>query len=238
MRSGPTRVRPLGLVASGPGEPPLNVANWALPPAPRPEAGPIPVIAALGTSMDSGKTTSAADLARGASLAGLRVGYGKVTGTGAMGDPMLLRDAGADAVLDFTDVGHVSTYRLSPREIESIFLQLLGHLQQSGVDLILVEVADGLLQEETAQLVASEGFRRHVHASLFAAPDAMSALAAAGWLREHRLPLLGLCGTIEASPLQVREATGATGLAHYGRADLSDPATATKLISLATAQVH
>ncbi|MGH0037184.1 MAG: DUF1611 domain-containing protein [Myxococcota bacterium] len=233
IRSGPTRIRPIGLVCSEPGEPPLNVANWALPPAPHPEPGRVPIIAALGTSMDSGKTTSVADLAHGATSAGYRVGYAKVTGTGAAGDPMLMVDAGADPVLDFTDVGHVSTYLLSDDVVESILLELIGHLQHARVDVILLEVADGLLQRETAALASGPLFRRFVDGCLFAAPDAMSAVAGVAWLRDRRLPGLGLCGSIETSPLQVREASEATALPHFGRSDLADPATAAKLISLA-----
>ncbi len=235
IRSRPTRLRPRGLVCSAPGEPPLNVANWALPPTARPRPGRIPVLAALGTSMDSGKTTSAAHLVRGASAAGLRVGYAKITGTGAAGDPMLVADAGAELVLDFTDVGHASTYRLADAVVESIFLDLLGHLQQSGVDLAVLEIADGLLQRETASLIASEAFRRHVGGCLFATPDALGADAGVRRLRELGLPLLGLCGAVESAPLQVREAVEATGLCHYGRADLADPATASKLASIAQA---
>ena len=58
----------------------------------------------------------------------------KVTGTGAGGDTWLLRDAGADPVLDFTDAGHVSTYLLPEAEVERTFVTLVAHLAASGVD--------------------------------------------------------------------------------------------------------
>ena len=50
--------------------------------------------------MDAGKTQTATFLVRGMVTAGLRVGYAKVTGTGAGGDIWWLKDAGADPVLE------------------------------------------------------------------------------------------------------------------------------------------
>lgn len=227
----PTQIRPLGLVASGAGEP-LNVAGWALPsPSVPPEPGPIPTLAVVGTAMDAGKTTTAAFLARGLSEAGLRVGYGKVTGTAAAGDSGLVADAGADPVLDFTDVGFASTYRVSAAAVEGVLSDLLAHLQQSGVDVILLEVADGLFQPETASLVSSNAFRRLVDGLLFAAQDAMGAAAGVSTLREAGHRVLALAGRMEAAPLQVREASSVTRLPFLSRRDLSDPGSAAKLLA-------
>jgi hypothetical protein len=226
----PTGIRPVGLVAGEKGEP-LNVASWALPaPDAPPEPGSIPTLAVVGTAMDSGKTTAAAFLARGLTASGRRVGYAKVTGTAAAGDPSLVADAGAHVVLDFTDVGYASTYRVTGPALEAVFTELLGHLQRRGADVILLEVADGLFQTETAALVARETFKRLVDGVLFAAQDAMGSAAGVSRLREEGLYVLALTGRMEAAPLQVREASLATRLPFLRRCDLADPSTALKLL--------
>ncbi|MDH3207669.1 MAG: DUF1611 domain-containing protein [Gemmatimonadota bacterium] len=230
IRRGATLIRPLGLIAADRHGPQLNTRDFALPRI-EPRRRDIPIVAVLGTAMDSGKTTTAAFFARGLSRYGMRVGYAKVTGTGASGDPTLVVDAGADPVLDFTDIGLVSTYRVGEREIEEVFLSLIAHLQQANVDVILLEVADGLFQQETAALVGSPRFSDFTDAVLFAAGDAMGAAAGVTWLRERGHRLLGLAGTLEAAPLQAREAEAATGVPVFRRSELGDPHTAARVFA-------
>ncbi|MBK7951017.1 MAG: DUF1611 domain-containing protein [Deltaproteobacteria bacterium] len=228
---GPTRLHPIGLVASDPDGPPLNLGGFGLePPTSR---GPIrvPVVAVVGTSMDAGKTTTSAHLVRGLRNAGQRVGYAKVTGTAAAGDPGLLRDAGAQLVLDFTDAGFASTYRLPSSTVVAIFEELVLHLVAAGADAIVIEVADGLLQRETEALLQSRTFRSRVNGVIFTAADSLGAVGGVQWLRDRKLPVAGLSGRLLTSPLQVREATTATRLPVYGLKDLLDPATAAKLVA-------
>ena len=230
IRGSATRLHPLGLVASDPDAPPLNLAGFALePPAPCEQLS-IPVMAVVGTSMDSGKTTTAAHLVRGLRDHGDRVGYAKVTGTAAAGDPGLLRDAGAHVVLDFTDAGYASTFRLSARTVEAIFDELVLHLAAAGVDSIVIEVADGLLQRETEALLQSRSFRSRVNGVIFTAADSLGAVGGVRWLRDRDLPVTALSGRLTLSPLQVRETVAATQLPVYGRDELVDAATAGKLM--------
>ena len=229
IRRDPTRLKPLGLIASDPEAPPLNVGGWALEPVVAGPRGNVPTIAVVGTTMDSGKTTSAAYLVHGLRRYGLKVGYAKVTGTGAAGDPDLLRDAGASLVLDFTDIGYASTYLLPEPVVESMYGELIAHLEQSGVDAIVLEVADGLYQEETGKLLESETFRWLTDGIIFAAGESMGAVAGAEWLRSRDLPLQAIAGCITRSPLQVREAA-TSGTPVLTLQDLDDPATAAKLL--------
>jgi len=229
IRRDPTRLKPLGLIASDPEAPPLNVGGSALEPVVGGARGNVPTIAVVGTTMDSGKTTSAAYLVHGLRRYGLNVGYAKVTGTGAAGDPELLRDAGASPVLDFTDLGYASTYLLPTAVVESMYGELVAHLEQAGVDAIVIEVADGLYQTETAGLLESETFRGLTDGIIFAAGESMGAVAGAEWLRGRDLPLRAIAGCITRSPLQVREAA-ACGTPIVTLKDLDDPATAAKLL--------
>jgi hypothetical protein len=180
--------------------------------------------------MDSGKTTTAAFLARGLSEAGLRVGYAKVTGTAAAGDTSLVADAGAHPVLDFTDMGYASTYRISAAAVECVFTDLVAHLQRSDVEAIILEIADGLFQPETAALISRDAFKRLVDGVLFASQDAMGAAAGVSRLRDEGHRVLALAGRMEIAPLQVREASAVTRLPFLRRSDLADPSSAVKLL--------
>jgi hypothetical protein len=225
-----TQITPQAWVA-GATDAPANLRDYALPaldriPAPQPRT-----LVVCGTSMDSGKTQTAAFLVKGLSLAGLRVGFAKITGTGSSGDTWLLRDAGANPVLDFTDAGMASTYLEPAWEIQRVFMTLVGHLAQANVDAIVLEIADGVLQVETAALLKSAVFAATVDGVIFASGDAMGAMAGENWLRRNRLPLIALSGIVSSSPLQSQEATKSTGLPVLDRQDLLRAQTALGLLS-------
>jgi len=225
----PTRIQPLGLLAKADGQV-LNVNQWCLSSGPIPPQLP-PIIIVAGTSMNAGKTTAAASLVKGLQLSGKRVGAAKVTGTGAGGDYWQMTDAGAEAVVDFTDAGHASTYHLAPREVEEIFLRLTGHLASLDLDVIVVEVADGVLQAETAALLESPVVSSYCRGILFAAADSMGAVAGVDWLLRRNLPVHVISGAVTASPLAVREISTATGIPILGKKALADPNQASALVA-------
>lgn len=208
--SSATTITPLGLLGDADGKR-INLKYWTIP-ATRYIAQLPPTIAVVGASMNSGKTTTVANLIKGLRLSGLKVGAAKITGTGAGGDIWLMKDAGANLALDFTDMGFPSTYKLSSEKIKHIFLTLTHHLAAQEMDVIVLEIADGLYQEETAALVSSSTFRQGVQGVLFAANSALGATAGQQWLKQYQLPLLGISGTLTMSPLAMKEANVATAL--------------------------
>lgn len=228
-----TEIVPIGLFGDASGQR-VNLLQYRLQHLPQHGARPV-TIASVGTSMNAGKTTSAAYLIRGLTRAGLRVGAAKITGTGSGNDPGLLRDAGAVSVLDFTDAGHASTSRLGLDELEDILERLMSNLRTQQLGAIVLEVADGLFQRETAELLGSPRLRQAVDGVLFSSGDAMGASAGTQWLREHGLPVLSLCGTLTRSPLARREARDATQLPVMGLDELGDPQIARGLIDAAHA---
>ena len=233
---GPTKITPIGLLADADAKR-INLRHFALPPVVPPRDYQPTAIAVVGTSMDSGKTQTCAHLVRGLIAGGLRVGYAKVTGTGACGDYMLLRDAGADPVLDFTDVGRPSTYLLSREEVEQTMLSLVNHLTHYGVDAMVLEVADGVLQRETTALLSGSTFPQLVGGIVMTAQDSMGALAEFHWLRERPTPVLALSGVLTAAPLQVAEAHQATGMPVYDRDELATAGVAMDLLAQAQHRV-
>lgn len=224
-----TQIEPIGLIGDQRGQP-LSVSDFRLPAAARSRRRPL-TLAVAGTAMNAGKTTAVAGLVHGAHRAGLRVVAAKITGTGSGGDTWLMRDAGATAVLDFTDAGMVSTYRCTLGEIEDGMALVLAHLAALAPDLVVLEIADGLYQAETAALIASPRFAAQVDAMLFAAGDAMGAAAGVQWLRERGRRVLAVTGALTRSPLAMREAAAACRLPVLGLAELEDPAQAASLVA-------
>lgn len=224
----PTRLVPIGLVADRDGGV-LNLAAYALAPAGRPRA--MVAIGVVGTSMNSGKTTAAASLVHGLARAGHVVAAVKATGTGACGDFNAYADAGASFVGDFTDAGMVSTYRQPLARIEAGLDTLLGHAAARGCTVALVEIADGLFQQETAALLGKAPLRAAFAGMVFAAPDAMAAAGGVAVLRGLGIEPAVLTGTVSLSPLGAAEARAATGLRVTDRETLQDPAFASALLA-------
>lgn len=219
-----TDILPIGLACDEHGSP-FNVADFAipreLPKVERPRA-----LAVFGTSMNSGKTTTVKSMVIGLLGAGEVVGTAKVTGTGSGADYWVMVDAGAHRVLDFTDVGLASTYRIPSECVEAAFVFLMVHLTNAGCSAILIEVADGIYQPETARLLTSETFRAGIDGVIFAAADAVGAAGGTQRLDELGLPVVAASGLLTRSPLAHREATSACRVPVFSPTELSHPATA------------
>lgn len=199
-----TAIEPIGILADAHGNR-VNLRASALRPAVPLSSHRAPTIAVLGSSMNAGKTTTAAQLVRGLRSAGLTVGAAKVTGTGAGGDVWLFTDAGAHVVHDFTDAGVPATFGLGPDAVRDVFRTLTTQLTSEGTDVDVIEVADGLFHEETATLVTDDLFRDQVDGVVFAARDALGAVTGVRWLADAGLPLLAVSGLLTSAPLAVRE---------------------------------
>ncbi|WAB80813.1 DUF1611 domain-containing protein [Microcella daejeonensis] len=207
-----TSITPLGVLGDAHGRLRLDrAAPHAVVDAHRvtPSALP-PVIAVLGSAMNSGKTTALASLAGGLSAAGLVVAAGKATGTCSGNDPHRFRDFGARRALDFTDFGLPTTFGAGTDRIRDLFASMVAELAADEPDVILIEVADGILHTETADLIADPVFARVISSVVFAAQDALGALAAIEQLTALGMPISAVTGVLTSSPLAVAEARRAT----------------------------
>lgn len=227
-----TRIRPLGLLANARGEP-LNLADYALPELPA-ASRPRPLtLFVCGTSMNAGKTFTAHETVRGLRALGQRVAAAKVTGTGAGNDAWRLLDCGAWPVYDFTDAGMPSTYCMPMACIENGMIRVLSHLAASGAEAIVVEIADGIGQAETAALLHSPHLHAHCDGVLFAAGDAIAAQAGVDWLRKAGLPVLAVSGLLTAEPALGAEAAQLLDAPVLSAADLANGEALRTLIGLA-----
>jgi hypothetical protein len=102
----------------------------------------IPVVALAGTCMDSGKTAGACAIISRLRHLGHRVGACKATGVSLRRDILAMEDAGASHTMIFSDFGIVSTTKDNG---PALTRSLLTGLADSGVDVIVLELGDGLL---------------------------------------------------------------------------------------------
>ena len=162
-------------------------------------------ILSIGSSMDSGKTTSAAYLCRGLKAAGNRVAFMKLTGTVFNKDRMLAFDCGADVAVDFSELGFPSTYLCSLDCIMDIYEGLLANVAHINPDYVVIEIADGLLQRETEMLIENKAFMSTIDYVLFSSGDSLSALQGVATLRDKGVEPFAVSGMINTCPLLVDE---------------------------------
>jgi hypothetical protein len=100
----------------------LNMADFVAPCPHKPLE--IPVILVIGTSMSSGKTTSAQVIIRALKYLGIDTVAAKLTGAARYRDILKFRDAGARYVVDFVDSGLPSTVCSGARFREALEIML------------------------------------------------------------------------------------------------------------------
>lgn len=241
-----TVIEPIGLLSTSDGV--VNLAAFApypVRPAHSSRAGVlgagavsrVPVVAVVGTSMNSGKSTALACLAHGLAAAGLTVHAGKATGTGAGNDANHYIDAGAHHVVDFTDFGHPSTFGLPFEDVRDVFASMTEVLaspaEHGAPDVVLVEIADGLYQGDTSRLLTDDAFRAVVDRVVFAAGDALGASGGIAALRALGCEPAVVSGVLTASPLATAEARIALDVDVVPTYDLCLPSVALAAAGLA-----
>lgn len=199
----------------------LNLDDVARPAGPSMPA-PGGSVVVVGSSMNAGKTTTASAIVRGWTRAGLRAGAGKVTGSGSGKDRWTYQDAGAYALLDFLDFGMPSTFGYPIERLRATAFAIRDGLVADGAEAVVLEIADGLLQDETRALLSDvPALGERV---VLAVGDALGAVAGVQLLAEAGLRPVAISGVISASPLASREAAAATGIPVLGVPELGNGA--------------
>jgi len=226
-----TEIVPLGLVGDERGRP-LNIGDFSLPRL-DPRIGKKPrTVAVFGTAMNAGKTTTIHHMLHGLAKAGARPGAAKVTGTGSGNDYWVMADAGAHSMLDFTDVGLASSFNHRIDRLEDAAEQLVTHLTLDGCQVIFLEIADGLLQQENHHLIRSRRLHALVDIVVFAASDAIGALHGVQTLRRNGFYVAAVSGALTRSPLAIKEAHEALGLPVLGLEEIEDSRVTAPLLRL------
>jgi len=201
--TGPTRISLVGFIRAAEGGR-LNLKDLLFRKA---TARKLPrnLIYVVGTGMNSGKTTTAARLIRGLSDLGMNVAACKLTGSVSNRDPDELAAAAARKVTDFSDFGFPSTYLCSREELLELFHAMMGEVTAGAPDVVLMEMADGLLQRETALLLAESEIQRAARGLVFTAESSLSALWGTQRLRQLGYQVIAVSGKFTSSPLAMRE---------------------------------
>ena len=202
----PTTVQVLGYVCDGSGRV-LNTRDFPII-EPRSMVKKQPrakMILVCGTSMNSGKSLAAAACCRALATAGYKVRASKVTGTSSLKDILHMNDSGASPYSDFTYLGYPSTYLLEKHKLLDIFNQLDLKYANNPKNFWVVEIADGVIQRETAMLLKCPEVTSRIHKLIFCASDAFGAIGGLGVLAGYGLEPDALSGVCSSSPLFVRE---------------------------------
>lgn len=115
----------------------------------------LPTIMVIGTSMSAGKTTVARIIIRQLKDMGLKVVGAKLTGSGRYRDILSMRDAGADYIFDFVDVGLPTTV-CEADEYHEALMKLLSLLSVINVDVAVIEVGASPLEPYNGQTAVAE----------------------------------------------------------------------------------
>lgn len=167
------------------------------------------VILVFGSSMNSGKSEVVTRILKGLDRSGLKAVAGKATGTGSGNDPLKFADAGAQKVLDFTDFGYPSTYRVAYNEIRAILINMHAALSAQEPDVIVIEIADGLFQPDTARLINDPAVHAITDRVVYASADSLGAVTGTAKLQEVGFDVACVSGVVTSSPLALREAAEA-----------------------------
>lgn len=220
MRNEPSKLELLGYATDEQGKV-INTIRRAELDAFNPLSIRSKVILSIGSSMDSGKTTTAAFLCGGLSAAGCTTAYLKLTGTAFPKDARFVYDRGADFIADFTHFGYPSTFMCEKDELLDLYQSLVNLTQQAAApDYIVVEIADGILQRETALLLRDARFMNTVHNVIFSCGDSLGVFSGLRMLEDMNIQPFAVSGLFTASELLIEEVENTIALPVLRLADL------------------
>ncbi len=222
-RTGTTQLALEGFVTNSDGSTIINTHQSLPNPCFKDLARPPKIILSVGSSMDSGKTTTAAYLAKGIRAMGYRPAYIKLTGTAYAKDAFLVSDLGAVIARDFSHFGYPSTYLYDVEELIDLFHALLAEVRTENPDYVIVEIADGIVQRETKALLTHPTMHKLVDGMILSVGDSLGALGSLSVLEKMNWQPLALAGCLTAAPLMVLEAQAFTSLPILTLKELATP---------------
>jgi len=210
----PTKIKVLGYVIDDDGE----VLNTRRYPIIKPKAtdadekdSRAKLILVVGTSMNAGKSYTAAACCWALSSMGHNVRASKITGTASLKDILRMQDCGASYINDFTYFGYPSTYMMDESELLRIFNETDLKYANNPRNFWVVELADGIIQRETAMLLSNPTVQKRIHRLIFAASDAFGAVGGLQVLQsQFGLKPDAVSGKISSSPLGIKELSSYT----------------------------
>lgn len=181
----------------------LNMADDALPSIEHlGHMRGIPVVAVAGSCMHSGKTRAATELVRRFTSRGYRVAGGKLSGVACLKDSLEMRDNGAVKTLCFVDLGLPSTVGVP--DLGAVARTIIGHLGSSPVDVVVVELGDGILGGyHVGAILEDEAVRGNLASLVYCASDFVGTWGGIELLKQKSLAPDVISGSVTDSRMGV-----------------------------------
>jgi hypothetical protein len=177
----------------------LNISDNALTPTDLLE-DIAPVVVVAGTCMNSGKTVAVTEIIKQATHAGLRVAAGKLSGIAALRDTFNMQDHGAIATASFLDCGLPST--VDAGDLAPMAKAVLNRLNETGPDLIIVELGDGIVGGYAVDSILQDpDIRRATSSFVFCASDYVGAIGGIEVLRRLGIEIDVIAGSVTDSQM-------------------------------------
>jgi hypothetical protein len=175
----------------------LNIGQAALYQPVKSMKNKTPLIIVTGTSMDSGKTTVAAEIIKTLTRMGMKLAGAKLTGVGAMRDLYKMEDYGIYNGVSFADCGITSTAGIADDNMVAVAKGALEYLSQDNPDAIMVEFGDGLMGKYGVDaILADPQIQKNVRFHIGCARDPVGAVGLADVCNKIGLPIDMMCGPI------------------------------------------
>jgi len=176
-----------------------NIADVALPL--RNELGPTaPLIVVAGACMNSGKTYAATEIIQQATRNGLRAAAAKLSGIACLRDTLNMADHGAVATASFLDCGLPST--VGAKDLAPVAKAIIGRLNESAPDLIVIELGDGILGGYSVESVFEDReLRAAMTALIFCASDYVGAWGGIELFRRRGMRVDLVAGSVTDSKM-------------------------------------
>ena len=169
-----------------------------------------PVVLLIGTSMSSGKTTSAKVIIRRLKKMGMKVVGAKFTGAGRYRDVLSMSDAGADAVFDFVDAGLPST--VCEQDVyQQAFDALIARIAESKPEVVVAEAGASPIEPYNGQ-VAVQGLSHGPRFTVLCASDPYSVIGVTKGFGFQPDLVTGVCTSTSAGVQVVRGLVNAAAL--------------------------
>lgn len=157
----------------------------------------VPLIITTGTSMDSGKTTVAAEIIKTLTRMGMRLAGAKLTGVGAMRDLFKMDDYGIYNGVSFVDCGITSTANMPDEQMVAVTKGALEYLAKSEPDAIMVEFGDGLMGKYGVDAILKDPqIQKNVRFHIGCARDPVGAIGLAEECKRIGLPIDMMSGPV------------------------------------------
>jgi hypothetical protein len=163
------------------------------------------IIVIIGSGMNSGKTTICSKLIKSFSEKGARIAACKLTGSVSNRDQDEMFSASPLFTIDFSEYGFPSTYKCELDELLELLKTMLSDIEKVNPKIVIIEIADGILQRETKMILNSPLFQQLVKNIIVTADSAPSALYTTDYLKKLGYNVIAVSGAITSSPLYTKE---------------------------------